>query len=114
MNTDMTPDEIMERAADLLDEHGWCRGVMRYVYTGEMCIVGALRSVTLSEYVNADLVFTFTIPLPTLEMYNNVCSLLNAGGDINITDWNDYICSDRNEATDFLRNGAKRYREETQ
>jgi hypothetical protein len=51
MNDIMAPDEIMDRAADALDIHGWCRKEM-HINTGEMCIAGALYSVMVPEYVN--------------------------------------------------------------
>jgi hypothetical protein len=106
-----TVDEVIDRAADILDRDGWCRGA--YVNgLGEHCVTGALNSV-----LNA-----FT---QDLRKWDEVSDFIRSPGVLptststyrhitlaKIVMWNDRKCANRYEATNFLRSEAKRYREE--
>jgi hypothetical protein len=100
--SDPTPDQIMDRAADLLDEKGWCRGRHYDERTGAMCMEGALRQTACSPTRSPAWVSTL----------NRVSNFIENHLEMFITTWNDQHCQDRNEATELLRTEAKRYREE--
>lgn len=100
----MTPDEIMDRAADALDLKGWCRW-SSCNRLGEMCVFGALRYGTARFDTDMD---ELAVVLKEVFMF------IDIPGRIALVDWNDEICPDQNAATEFLRSEAKRYREETQ
>lgn len=38
----MTPAEVLDDAADYIEEHGWCQGSL-FSQTGSVCAEGALR-----------------------------------------------------------------------
>jgi hypothetical protein len=105
MNTDMTPDELMDRAADYINTHGWCRGVMYRKTTGNVCVGGALYAVTFPSLTLLDL-SAFSIP-------DVLAKALRFMGEANIVYWNDTLCKDGAQASELLRSEAKRYREET-
>jgi hypothetical protein len=95
----LTPDEIMDRAADLIDEYGWGRDQFHNPVTGALCLSGALRRVvnrSSRDYSVLDEVHRY--------MHNHLGTFVSM--------WNDRDCQDQNEATEFLRSEAKRYREE--
>jgi hypothetical protein len=107
----MTPDEVMDRAADLLDIHGWGRGRLRKE-TGELCLIGAMQMVVYPKergYLPSDITHFSKVDRAlmgarmTLEWSLETC----------IHEWNDNKCTGLDEATELLRNQAKRYREET-
>lgn len=94
----LTPDEMMDRAADLIDEYGWGRGQFHNPETGALCLAGALRRVSAlsrSHSVLDEIHRSMHVHLGTY-----------------ITVWNDKFCQDHHEATELLRSEAKRYREE--
>jgi hypothetical protein len=100
----MTPDELMDRAADYIDAHGWLRGEAAN-HRGEVCVLAALASVggdsaaTLA-FIEESIIVTTPQPLyASLHGWR-------------IAKWNDNVCADQYEAAEFLRNQAKRYREE--
>jgi hypothetical protein len=99
MNTDMTPDEVMDHAADLIDEHGWCRNSYE-LQTGEMCVVGALDRVCSQWDMQNE-----------SDTFDEAISFLMTTIGKDVTEWNDNICKDHYMATELLRNEAKRYRE---
>lgn len=94
---DLSPDEIMDRAADLLDEHGWCRNSYE-LQTGEMCVVGALDRAAMQTDES--------------DTFDDTVSFLMTTVGKDVTAWNDNICEDHYMATELLRSEAKRYREE--
>lgn len=100
MNVDMTLDEIMDRAADIIDARGWCRGEA-INGRGEVCVLGALSFAGDSSVS----VIAF------IEESTDITSQRVGGWWI--TKWNDHVCADQYEAAEFLRTEAKRYREET-
>jgi hypothetical protein len=106
-DTDRTPDEIMERAADIIDEKGWCVGSLYESGTGRVCVLGALRLAGNLKTGGQ----TFSVYSPTLK--NTINYIQSHLGEV-ITNWNDLICRDRYTATEMLRVEAKRYRERVQ
>lgn len=42
MTDTLTPEEILARAADLLETRGWCQGTMR-APSGQLCVMGSIR-----------------------------------------------------------------------
>jgi hypothetical protein len=106
--SDKTPDQIMDAAADLIDERGWCTGNFESV-SGELCLVGAL---CMAAYPPS---LTINVVRSCAEL-NNVYRFMQVplcgisiGG---LTEWNDHFCENRYQATELLRSEAKRFREE--
>jgi hypothetical protein len=96
----ITPDEIMDRAADLIDENGWCKGYFYDEMTGAMCVSGALMRA--GSALSA--LYTDSAECVAVFIENHL--------DMFITTWNDQYCQDQGAATELLRTEAKRYREE--
>jgi hypothetical protein len=103
-------DEILDRAADLIDEYGWVTGAFR-TPDGEMCILGAMNSVVaplgqghLSEC------YPRINGMPA-DLYTARSFLYKALG-MSVNRWNDTYCTGGYEAAEFLRREAKHYREE--
>jgi hypothetical protein len=101
---ELTPDQIMDRAADIIDENGWCRNKL-INNMGEVCTLGAMQIATIGR-------LTSVIYDP---MLNAAIDFIEANFVLTawIADWNDNICTDRYQAADMLRTEAKRYREYT-
>jgi hypothetical protein len=96
----MSVDEILDRAADIIDDRGWCQNHFQNDL-GEVCVLGALNHAVYP-------VLTCFVPLD--------CGKLEPVGNFlripRLPSWNDHTCKNRYEATEFLRGEAKRYREE--
>jgi hypothetical protein len=110
----MTPDELMDRAADLLDANGWTTGTL-YRDNGEMCILGALNKTVYPEW-NGNVPPREAIerlPFSDLPAFLiDTRRFLEKSFGMRISSWNDMHCTDRDEAAQVLRSEAKRYREE--
>lgn len=111
IHDELTPDEIMDRAADLLDIHGWGHGQLRGE-TGELCLMGALQMVVYPEECAS-------IPNGITQYSELHWGLVDARRILeqsierSIISWNDKECTGLDEATEFLRTEAKQYREKT-
>jgi hypothetical protein len=109
MPESMPVDEILDRAADLLDIHGWSRGLLRKD-TGELCMVGAMQMVVYPES-NGHLPVGISRFIEMDEGLLCARIFMEQTLEENIAFWNDNFCADRNVATETLRTEAKRYRE---
>jgi len=89
----MTGEELLARAADLLEREGWCQGVLR-TREGHHCMLGALEEVGLGC---AEVLFDQVIPAITAEL----------GGE-NLVRYNDTFGRTAEEVITTLRN-AKRW-----
>jgi hypothetical protein len=106
--SELTGDEIMDRAADLIDAVGWCRGQFRDK-TGAVCLTGALRLADNPDDLLDDGGWVWVDP-KVLIVANFIAESLENGGFI--PDWNDHICENRYQAAELLRKQAKVWREE--
>jgi hypothetical protein len=106
----MSATEIMERAADVIDEKGWCKRSFQNAQ-GEVCVLGALK--LAAGFVDGK--DNILAEFGWITDNNNTSALRNAAAYIElelsmgITRWNDTYCTDQNEATDMLRSVAKRW-----
>jgi|SRR5271169_2563355 len=88
---------ILKDAADLLDEHGWCRYALKDE-KGRMCIMGALNAAA-----NGDAEISYA--------QLDVRAIAKALGDCQVgelVDWNDEIARDRRSVTRRLRAAVRR------
>lgn len=117
----MTPDEIMDRAADAIIEHGWCARYLRMPSTGAMCVLGAMRFVALPPdnldehlvIVGGDTVTDVEHWSALLETNKFIAAPGVDGSKIGaVSQWNDTRCRNKYDAAELLRSEAKRYREE--
>jgi hypothetical protein len=110
LNTNKSPDEIMDQAADLIDIHGWNKGAF-HTPDGRLCTMGALKLAVCPDIYQRDTSYMAIDAYPIL--YEAVDFIQSAKG-INdaITYWNDETCRTEYQATELLRGQAKRYREE--
>jgi hypothetical protein len=46
----MTPQEVLLKAAELLERRGWCQNELTNPETGAYCVLGALQTVCLVDY----------------------------------------------------------------
>jgi hypothetical protein len=107
---DLSPDEVMDRAADLLDIHGWGRFRLRD-NTGELCLIGAMQMVVYPErygHLPQEMMAFDELPQGLVDARTTLEREL----DQTIPFWNDRVCTGHYAATELLRNSAKRYREE--
>ncbi len=80
--------KVMYRAADLLEERGWCRNTL-WNEKGEMCILGAIQTVAnISDGVEKRLSRYLGVPF------------------FNMVKWNNDICSSKEEVITLLREAA--------
>jgi len=86
----------LERAADLIEERGWCRGRFRDE-AGRMCIDFAMVSADLTTNALAR-----RCVLDELRGRGVRCNDLAL--------WNDFQAVDSHEVVDLLRNAAKRWK----
>jgi hypothetical protein len=103
IDTDKPPDEIMERAADIIDEKGWHRGSLRNGDTGAVCLLGALR---LAADPNDEMDSYSTYGPRLMKIIKFIQDDLGEA----IADWNDGICKDKWMAIEMLQDKAKHYR----
>lgn len=88
----------LERAADLIEESGWCRGRFRDI-SGRICIDFAL--------VSADLVNNSRARKYVIE------ELRSRGVRCNdLALWNDFQAAGSDDVIDLLRHAAKRWKQE--
>ena len=89
----MTPDEVLDRAADEITIRGWTQGLFEDP-EGRVCAVGAINRTTAqaTERIRAGWVLTFFIQ-----------------GQVPI--WNDAPGRTQDEVVDTFRLAAKHYRE---
>ncbi len=86
--------KVLWDAADHMQQYGWCRYSL-YRSTGEVCVLGALEAVAGNGR--------------TFYATRRIVSFLgNASG---VTQWNDRICRNADEAVALLR-GAARHKEQ--
>lgn len=101
MAEEMTPADLLEKGADLLEVHGWGQGLYMDK-EGRMCAVGALRradSVASNNGANRT------------DAYYGARSALNrateAASGHSVTEWNDVEGRTAGEVIDLLKHTAK-------
>lgn len=106
----ITPADILDEAARVLDEDGWTQGVYHDDDTGERCAVGALISacggldwLTPNPIID-ETVVDGTVALTELARYIGLPSTAD------IEDWNDEPGRQQHEVIDALRHTAKHLR----
>jgi hypothetical protein len=48
VSTELKPSEVLDKAADYIDEHGWCQKAM-VDNDGRVCAIGAIRAAVCME-----------------------------------------------------------------
>jgi len=90
----MTPEEALAKAADLLEQDGWCQGVLIDHY-GRRCLLGAIEAARLEDTSDA--------------LFSPICNAIQAElGGANPISWNDTPGRTQEEVVTLLRN-AKRW-----
>lgn len=92
-----TPADVLDDAARILDEFGWCRGRFRDVRNGHYCVRGAIMQVSCFTQLQADAGDAMAKSL----------GLQFAG---QLSNWNDYTARDRRQVTGTMRKVAKQLR----
>jgi len=93
----VTESDVLERAADLLEEFGWCQGKAGSKEEGEFCMFGAL--ITAQDDVKG----------PHRGVYKATRCLDDLGGG-NFIDWNDAPGRTKAEVVAALRAAAQKAR----
>lgn len=95
----ITPADVLEQAADLLERDGWCRGTFTN-YQGHHCVRGAIRQigVQLNDYVLAN---------ATQDILAEDLGLSHGGA---LVIWNDSGVTRRSQVTSRMRKVAKKLR----
>jgi|GEM_PF-6118288 len=93
MSTPTKIAEHLESAADLLDEHGWCR--LSFVNTdGAYCTISALKAIE----GDATAALNALLYDPKFEATHDVVW------------WNDHVAKDKREVTSTMRRVARKLR----
>lgn len=76
---DMTPGEVLAKAADLIDEHGWWDGQSSFPFKGpRLCAALAIKAAARDSWDVQSLAF------------RQLASFTGAGsGGLSVADWND-------------------------
>ena len=95
----MTPDQILDRAADLLERDGWQRGEYGpRTLRGPRCVVGSLMAARgIDDYRPYDVAHS---------------ALKNEVGGGSLTIWNDEVVKDKRQVIRTLRRTARKLRGE--
>ncbi len=95
----MTPSEVLNAAADHLEEHGWCQGA--FFIGSRCCASGAIRLVTSGH---------MGVPGPdSVRARTRLREYLSVPGCpvFSIFDWNDFAGRTKEEVIGAMREAAK-------
>lgn len=102
------PADLIEAAAAEIDVHGWCQKEMQNC-DGNICIAGGLYSALIGlNEANDNSHIEHQVEL----LYSNTFDILSTAFGRPVSEWNDKVCADQDEAVETLRQIAKKYREE--
>lgn len=100
--TGITPADVLDKAADILDERGWCRHTYTNHVTGHHCAVGAIRAA-------ADALETEMRDGWYVDAFRASVALTDDVGST-VQYWNDHVVKDKRQVTRAMRRVAKKLR----
>lgn len=104
LNTPRTPADVLDAAADLIQEHGLAKGEYHNSLTGTFCSLGAINhvtnNITIAHKTGEILASTITFSLPYKVPH------------IIITEWNDKPTINKAHVISKMRATARKWRKE--
>lgn len=113
---EVTVGDVLERAADLLEEFGWCQGSGGMPWeewqkgqrvSGPYCLLGAIGT-ALQDMHGHDY---WTVQSPGKSRYGAAADLLGCRDPKRVWMWNDYPTRTAAEVVSYLRHAAREARE---
>jgi len=95
-----SPSRILSDAADYMDEHGWCQHVSQDEQ-GRVCLLGAVM--VTAGYTDRNEIRI----VPILDRMDKLAQNKALSCNILFDEWNDCVCSSKEEAVAFLREAAQ-------
>lgn len=99
--------QVLEKAAALIEERGWCQGRFES-RTGEVCALGAIATTLDAPRINGDFDWMEVNKLPAVEMLARRIGTSDKRGPAErVYDWNDSHATDAFEVVETLRRVAQ-------